>query len=237
MLTFRRHLESVRKILTTCVGLLKQLAGSNSGAGAKTLSTITLALEHSAAEYCLPVWCRSAHTRLINKPISDALRIVTGCLRPTPIDNLFVLASILPTELRRKQAVLSLARRAQRPEHMLNERLLSPPYRKHLQLKSRHPFVPAALKLLKDFLSQRPVWHVGRKPNGIRNGKVTPLANVLSSPTSTPNYWECIYPDHLWSGLTVSALVLVYSVLQCTDGVWLTQPPVSVGRRSKPLII
>ena len=42
------------------------------------------------AEYSAPVWCRSAHTRLIKKLINDALRIVTGCLRPTPTDNLFI---------------------------------------------------------------------------------------------------------------------------------------------------
>ena len=66
------------------------------------LRTTTLALVYSAAEYCAPVWCRSAHTRLIDKPINDALRIVTGCLRPTPTDNLYVLEGIQPSELRRK---------------------------------------------------------------------------------------------------------------------------------------
>ena len=156
-LTYRRHLESLRKKLTTRVGLLRRLAGSTWGAGATTLRTATLALVHSAAEYCAPVWCRSAHTRLINKPINDALRIVTGCLRPTPTDNLFVLAGILPTELRRKRATLSLARRAQGPEHLLNKRLLSPPYKGHRHLKSRHPFVPAALELLKDLESSTSV--------------------------------------------------------------------------------
>jgi len=35
-----------------------------------------------------PVWCRSAHTRLIDPTINDALRIVTGFLRPTLADNL-----------------------------------------------------------------------------------------------------------------------------------------------------
>ena len=82
-LTFRRHLESLRKKLTSRVGLLKQLAGSSWGADATVLRTAILALVYSTAEYCVPVWCRSAHTRLINKPIYDALRSVTGCLRPT----------------------------------------------------------------------------------------------------------------------------------------------------------
>ena len=149
-LTYRQHLESQRKKLTTRVSLLRRLAGSSWGAGAMTLRTATLALVHSAAEYCAPVWSRSAHTRLIDKPINDALRIVTGCLRPTPTDNLYVLAGIQPSELRRKQAVLSLACRAQEPEHLLHNRLSSLPYGGHRQLKSRHPFVPAALELLND---------------------------------------------------------------------------------------
>ena len=76
-LKFRRHLDSLPKKLTKRIGLLRRLAGSTSGAGATTTVTATLALMHSAAEYFLPVWCRSAHTRLINNFINDALRIVT----------------------------------------------------------------------------------------------------------------------------------------------------------------
>ena len=47
--------------------------------------------------------------------------------------------------------MLSLARRAQGPEHIFNEKLLSTSYKEHRQLKSRHSFVPAALELVKDF--------------------------------------------------------------------------------------
>jgi len=87
---------------------------------------------------------------LLTSPIHDALRLVTGCFRPTPIDNLFVLAGITLTELRRKRAILSLARRAMDPEHLLYDRLLFSPTTQQRDLKSRHPFVPAALELLKD---------------------------------------------------------------------------------------
>ena len=48
-LTYRRHLESLRKKLTSRVALLKPLAGSGWGAGATTLRTTTLALVHSIA--------------------------------------------------------------------------------------------------------------------------------------------------------------------------------------------
>ena len=99
-LTLCQHLESLRKKLTR-IELLMQLAGSSRGASATVQRTITLALVHSTAEYCAPVWFYRAHTRFIDKPTNDALHIVTGCLRPTPMDKTFVLAGIQPPELRR----------------------------------------------------------------------------------------------------------------------------------------
>jgi len=59
-LTYRRHLESLRNRLTSCVALLRRLAEPGCGAGATTLRIATLALVHSTAEYCAPVWCRCA---------------------------------------------------------------------------------------------------------------------------------------------------------------------------------
>jgi len=98
-LTYRRHLESLRKKLTSRVALLRRLAGSDWGARATTLRTATLALVHSTTEYCVPVWCRSAHTRLIDPTINDALRLANGCLRPTPADNLPIVAGTRSAEL------------------------------------------------------------------------------------------------------------------------------------------
>jgi len=54
------------------------------------------------------------------------LRIVTGCLRPTPTDNLPILASMQPAELRRKRATLSVGRRAMEPGHLLHSALACP---------------------------------------------------------------------------------------------------------------
>jgi len=98
------------------------------------LRIATLALVHSTAEYCAPVWYRSAHTRLIDPAINDALRIVTGRLRPIPADNLPILVGIQPSELRRKGATLSLARRAMEPGHLLHSVLTCPPTANALRL-------------------------------------------------------------------------------------------------------
>ena len=120
-LTFRHHLETLRKKLATCVTLLRRLAGSGWGAGAKTLRTAALSLVYATADYCSPVWCRSAHTRFIDSVLNDALRIVTGCLRPTPTYHQPILSGIQPAELRRLKATLSLAKRGTLdPDHILH---------------------------------------------------------------------------------------------------------------------
>ena len=48
--------------------------------------------------------------------VLHVLHMATGCLPPTPMDNLFILAGIQPTELSLQNPVASLAC-AQEPEH------------------------------------------------------------------------------------------------------------------------
>ena len=148
-LTFCEHLMTFHKKLSSSVTLLRQLMDLGWGAGAKTLRIATLFLVYSAAEYCAPVWCRSAHTRLINNVLNDALHIVTGCLRPTPTDHLPILPGIQPAELRRMGAILSLAhRRSLNPDHILHGLLSGSSDTRQTRLRSRRPFVPAAWHLL-----------------------------------------------------------------------------------------
>ena len=139
---------SLCKKLTSCVMLLRRLAGSSWGAGETTLQTATLALVHSTAEYCTPVWSRSAHTHLIDLSINDALQIVTGCLHPAPADNLPIITGIQPAEIRRNGATLSSARHAMEPGHLLHSALTRAYSGNAWRLKSRHLFVPAAQQLI-----------------------------------------------------------------------------------------
>ena len=149
LLTFHHHLVTLRKKLSSRVTLLRRLVGSGWNAGAKTLRIATLSLVYSTAEYCAPVWCRSAHTRLIDSVLNDALRIVTGCLRPTPTDHLPVLSGIQPAELCRMGATLSLAYRGSLdPDHILHGLLSGSSDTGQVRLRSRRPFVPGARNLL-----------------------------------------------------------------------------------------
>ena len=109
----------------------------------------TLSLIYPTAKYCAPVWCRSTHACLIDSILNDALRIITGCLRPTPTEDFPVLASTQPAELRRLGATLSLANRAiHDPDRVLHGQLVGQQDGHLGRLRSRRPFVPAAWKLL-----------------------------------------------------------------------------------------
>ena len=123
--------------------------GSGWNAGVKTLRIGTLSLFYLTAEYCALVWCRSAHTRLIDNVLKDALSIVTGYLHLTPTDHLPILSCIQPTELRQMGATLSLAHRGSLdPDHILHGLLGGSSDTRQVRLRSRRPFVPATRSLL-----------------------------------------------------------------------------------------
>ena len=140
---------ALRKKISSRITLLRRLVGSGWGARAKTLHIATLSLVYSTAEYCAPVWCCNAHTRLIDSALNDALHIVTKCLRPTPTDHLSVLSGIQPAELHRMGATLSLAHRGSLdPDHILHGLLSGSSDTRQVRLRSRHSFVPGARNLL-----------------------------------------------------------------------------------------
>ena len=119
-LTFCHHLVALCKKLSARVILLRRLADSRWSAGSKTQRPAAASLVYSTAKYCALVWCRSAYTRcLVDSVLNDALRIVTGCLRPTPTNHLSILLNIQPAEFRRLGASLSLAYRGSLdPDHI-----------------------------------------------------------------------------------------------------------------------
>ena len=76
---------------------------------------------------CALVWYSSAHTRLIDSVLNDAMRIITGCLRLTPMNYLPILAGIQPVELSRQEAILSLAyQNLMNPKHQLHQLMVGP---------------------------------------------------------------------------------------------------------------
>ena len=234
-LTFCHHLVALRKKLSSRVTLLRRLVGSGWGAGAKPLSIGTLSLVYSAAEYCAPVWCRSTHTRLIDSVLNDALRKVTGCLRPTPTDHLPVLSGIQPAELRRMGATLSLAYRGSLdPNHILygllsgssdTRQVRQDPDARLCQLRGMF------WKSLPD-LASAPL--NGQITNETRSIVKMLRGSVLLCPRPVPGLLGWAYPEQLGLSSTACGLVLGDSICPCTNGVSLLHRIASVAPLRKP---
>ena len=209
--------------------------GSGWGAGAKTLCIATLSLVYSAAEYCAPVWCRSAHTRLIDNVLNDALRIVTGCLRPTPTDHLPILSGIQPAEFRRMAATLSLAHHGSLdPDHILYGLLSGSSNTGQVRLRSRRRLCQVreiSWTTLPD-LASAPL--NGQITNGKRSTVKMLPGSVLLCPRPVPGLLRWAYPEQLGLSSTACGLVLGDSIRPCTNGVSLLHRIASVAPQSKP---
>ena len=62
---------------------------------------ITRPLNVTAPEYACPVWARSPHASRLDPELNDACKSITGCLRPTHVKELYLLAGIAPHDSRR----------------------------------------------------------------------------------------------------------------------------------------
>ena len=114
-LSYKTHIHNTKMKVATRNNLLKKLANSRWGTNARTIRT--LALCYSTAEYEAPVWERSAYAHLLNPELNQACRAITGCLRPTNVENLYLLAGIAPPEIRR-----SVCARVERTKQVERER-------------------------------------------------------------------------------------------------------------------
>ena len=56
---------------------------------------------YSTADYAATVWARSPHAKNLDPGLNQACRSVTGCLKPTNIEDLYLLSAIAIPAIRR----------------------------------------------------------------------------------------------------------------------------------------
>jgi len=89
------------------------------------------------AEYCAPVWSRSAHISRVDVQLNSTMRLISGTLRSTPLPWLPVLSNIEPRALRRKAATDKLVEKIVKHDSWpIQPDILSPPL---LRLTFRKP--------------------------------------------------------------------------------------------------
>lgn len=148
-LTYKAHLQKVKKKVSSRCNLLRKLAATTWGCKADTLRTSTLALVHSAAEYCAPVWAGSHHTDLVDVEVNSALRNISGTVRPTNTKWLPVICNIFPSDLRRELIIRKEHDKISNMQHLPITQDLEAIH-SDIRLSSRRPFALQAQQLLQD---------------------------------------------------------------------------------------
>ncbi|KAI4822744.1 hypothetical protein KUCAC02_008273 [Chaenocephalus aceratus] len=100
----KTHTEKTKCKVSARNNIIRKLTGTTWGANPQTLKSTALALCYSAAEYACPVWERAAHAKKLDPALNASFRIITGCLKSTPTDRLYILEGIAPPEIRRERA-------------------------------------------------------------------------------------------------------------------------------------
>ena len=126
------------------------------GESPSTLRNSALPLVYAPSEYSAQTWSRSWHTSLLDVGLNCTLRVTTGSLQPTPVEQVPVFACIPAAELRGQAARLALARLAMDPDHLLHHTIT----REETQpgLKSRGPFCHKW---------KRPTYPMRQRPTGL----------------------------------------------------------------------
>ena len=136
-LTYKNHIANTKAKVGARNSILKKLANTNWGTDARTIRTTALTLCFSAAEYASPVWSRSAHSPKIDPALNSSCRAITGCLRPTKVEDIYLLCGIAPPHVRR--LVLSQKEKDKQENNPLHPLFEQQPVGK--RLKSRHSFL------------------------------------------------------------------------------------------------
>lgn len=136
-LNFGQRIESVKNKIKTRNNIISKLASTSWGFHANVLRTSALALVYSVAEYCAPMWARSAHCKKVDVQLNDIMRIITGAVKSTQLDWLPVLSNIDPPDLRRhSQTESMLLKLSNYPDLPVQIDIVNHPIKR---LKSRNP--------------------------------------------------------------------------------------------------
>ena len=109
-LSYKKHIHNTKMKVGTRNNLLNKLLNSKWGCNASTIRT-ALALSYSAVEYAYPVWVISSHASKLDPELNDACRSVTGCLRPTNVEEIITCSRLFHHLISEEMYVIEWKRR------------------------------------------------------------------------------------------------------------------------------
>ena len=154
-MTWKPHITKAETKARRKLAILRKLAGTTWGANEKTLKTVYQGSVRPHLEYGSTAWSTCAKTtqQALDKVQNQALRIITGAMRSTPIKDMEQLTSIQPLNQRREAKIMVQAEKFRcLPDHPMKHKLDSLT-KNRLQ---RSSFVHESKRLSRQYKEQLP---------------------------------------------------------------------------------
>ncbi|XP_048778819.2 uncharacterized protein LOC125682098 [Ostrea edulis] len=125
-MTWKQHITSAEAKARRKLSIMRKLAGTNWGTNEKILKSVYQGNVRPHLEYGSTSWMTAAKTHLqtLDKVQNQALRIITGAMKSTPIHSMEEITNITPLSKRREcNAMLQAAKYCCTEDHPMNNRL------------------------------------------------------------------------------------------------------------------
>ena len=115
-LTMNKHVSNLKLKCSRRLSLLKKLTTSKWGADLETTRSLYIGYIRSVLEYCQCLIISSSNTTqaVLDRIQNNALRLICGGMKSSPISACEIMTNIEPLQIRRKKAVLDLHERCLR---------------------------------------------------------------------------------------------------------------------------
>ena len=228
--TWKPHLQEAETRARRKLALMRKLAGSTWGANEKTLKTVYEGTVRPHLEYGAAAWNSASKTTLqsVDKVQNQALRLITGAMRTTPIAAMEEVTGIQPLRDRRSMKTLLQAEKFKcKLNHPMKAKVEG---RTHNRLK-RESFVHEVKKLEWEHLRHLPTQTIPPvlfhfKPwENTSLARMTICTEIPQLPTSgtvedvvrcnvTRAHCEDMYPEEAW----IQAYTDGSATMAVTDG-------------------
>jgi len=124
--TWRPHIQKAETKARKKLAILRKLAGTSWGANQQILKRVYQGTIRPHLEYGSTAWCNAAktHHQSLDKVQNQALRIITGSMRSTPIKAMEEITAIQPLQQRRDTKTMVQAEKYKcMPQHPMNKRM------------------------------------------------------------------------------------------------------------------
>ncbi|BFZ07875.1 hypothetical protein BsWGS_10914 [Bradybaena similaris] len=213
-LTWKQQIENAVGKARRRLGLLRKLAGTSWGANEQTLKKVYNGVVRPHLEYCSAAWATSANTHLksLDKVNNQALRVITGAMKSTPILEMLKITNIQSLSHRRDtKTMIQMDKYNSMQMHPMKARLDEPV----LERLKRSSFVHQGKKLQRQHQADLPLNTMPLKPtlqpvlweqasdnlqistsiNGLELGQDY---NELQKRTATLSMIQERYPEHTY---------------------------------------